>query len=222
MTLRLYQFATNPFCAKIRKILDYKGADYELVEVDYLERKELLLVSGQLTVPALTLETGETMIESERIAQRLEELYPEPTIFPPEWRGLHLTLARYFDSELEEALFRPAVPDKIAHYRRRGVDHEALWRLIREHKYGPGFCDNMVRDRAANLARARELLAPLDETLADRAFMLGRIGYADFALYGQLFNLAFTGELKIPMELVNLRAFYGRMDRISSLLDPNA
>jgi glutathione S-transferase len=97
-----------------------------------------------------------------------------------------------------------------------------LWRLIREHKYGAGFCDNMIRDRGANLAMARELLGPLEETLLDRAFILGRIGYADFALYGQLSNLAFTGELKIPMELANLRAFYGRMDRISSLLDPSA
>ena len=30
-------------------------------------------------------------------AARLEELYPEPTIFPPEWRGVHLALAAYFD-----------------------------------------------------------------------------------------------------------------------------
>jgi glutathione S-transferase len=222
MTLRLYQFATSPFCAKVRKILDYKGADYELVEVDYLERKELLLASGQLTVPALTLETGETITESEHIAQRLEELSPEPTIFPPEWRGLHLALARYFDSELEDALFRAAVPDEIAHYRRQGPDREALWRLLRERKYGAGFCDCMIRDKEANFARARELLAPFDETLVDRAFLLGRIGYADFALYGQLSYLALTRELKIPMELANLRAFYGRLDRISSLFDPSA
>jgi glutathione S-transferase len=44
MKARLFQFATSPFCAKVRKILDYKGIEYELVEVDYLERKELLSV----------------------------------------------------------------------------------------------------------------------------------------------------------------------------------
>src|SRR5689334_5813481 len=41
-TITLYQFATSPFCAKVRKILDFKGLDYRVVEVDYLERKELL------------------------------------------------------------------------------------------------------------------------------------------------------------------------------------
>src|SRR6266571_2066057 len=205
MTLRLYQFASSPFCAKVRKILDYKGCAYDVVEVDYLERKELLLVSDQIVVPALTLEDDTTIVDSDHIAIRLEELYPEPTIFPPEWRGIHLALARYFDSELEDALFRAAVPDEIAHYRRQGRDREAFWRLIRERKYGAGFCDLMVRDHAANRGRVHELLVPLDDTLRERAFLLGRIGYADFALYGQLTYLAFTGELKIPSELTTLR-----------------
>lgn len=221
-TLRLYQFATSPFCAKVRKILDYKGPAYELIEVDYLERKELLLASGQIMVPALTLESGETITDSDRIATRLEELYPEPTIFPPDLRGIHLALARYFDSELEDALFRAAVPDEITHYRRQGRDREALWCLLRERKYGAGFCDAMVSENRANMDRVREMLAPLDDSLRERAFLLGRIGYADFALYGQLYYLGFTGELKIPSGLANLCAFYGRMDRISSVPDPNA
>lgn len=220
--VRLYQFITSPFCAKVRKILDYKGADYEIAEVDYLERKELLLASGQIMVPALTLESGETITDSDRIAARLEAEYPEPTIFPAEWRGVHLALARYFDTELEDALFRAAVPGEIAHYRSQGRDREAMWRLIRERKYGAGFCDRMEREHAANLSRAHEMIAPLDDGLRDRAFLLGRIGYADFALYGQLSYLAIAGDLKIPHELPHLRAFYERMDRISSVLDPNA
>src|SRR5882762_9007207 len=88
--LILYQFATSPFCAKVRKILDFKGLDYRMVEVDYLERKELIIASSQIMVPALTLESGETIVDSYRIAMRLESSYPEPTIFPPEWRGVHL------------------------------------------------------------------------------------------------------------------------------------
>lgn len=221
MTVRLYQFATSPFCAKVRKILDYKGVDYEAVEVDYLERKELLLASGQIMVPALTLETHETIVDSDRIALQVEELYPQPTILPLEWRGVHLALARYFDTELEDALFRAAVPDEIAHYRRQGHDREAFWRLIRDRKYGAGFCDQMVREYRANLERAHAMLAPIDDTLRERAFILGRIGYADFALYGQLRYLTLAGESKISADMPSLRAFYGRMDRISSILEPN-
>lgn len=217
--MRLYQFVTSPFCAKVRKILDFKGIEYEAIDVDYVERKELVMASGQVTVPALTLDHGETLVESERIAMALEERYPEPTLFPPAWQGVHLALARYFDTQLEDALFRAAVPYELAHYRRQGPDHEALWRLIREHKYGAGFIDQMLREHPANLSRAHALLAPLEESFGDRAFVLGRIGYADFALYGQLTYLAISGPLAIPANLPNLRAFFDRINRISSALE---
>ena len=217
--MRLYQFTTSPFCAKIRKILDFKGIDYEAIEVDYIERKELVMASGQMSVPALTLESGETLVDSERIAMALEEHYPEPTVFPPAWQGVHLALARYFDTELEGALFRAAVPYELAHHRRQGPDHEALWRLLRDRKYGAGFVDQMLREHSANLSRAHNLLAPLEEPLGDRAFILGRIGYADFALYGQLTYFAISGPLTIPANLPNLRAFFERMNRISSALE---
>ena len=217
--IRLYQFATSPFCAKVRKILDYKGVDYEAIEVDYVERKELVMASGQMMVPALTLDNGETLVDSDRIAMALEEHYPEPTLFPHAWLGVHLALARYFDTELEDALFRAAVLYELAHYRRQGTDHEALWRLIRERKYGAGFVEQMLCEHASNVSRAHELLGALEEPLADRAFLLGRIGYADFAFYGQLTYFAIGGTLAIPASLPNIRAFFERMNRISSALE---
>lgn len=218
---RLYQFSTSPFCAKIRKILDYKGLDYEAIEVDYLERKDLLAASGQLMVPALTMPSGVTFVDSDAIAVALEEHYPDPTIFPSGWRGIHLALARYFDTELEDALFRAALPFELRHFARQGRGHEAFYRLIRERKYGAGFCDAMIRDFNENRDRALQMLAPLDGTFAERAFLLGRIGYADFALYGQLTLLNFSQELALPEAYNGLRAFYDRMDRMSAIIDPD-
>jgi glutathione S-transferase len=216
MAAKLYQFLTSPFCAKVRKVLDFKDVDYEIVEVDYLERKELLIASGQLMVPVLALASGETIVDSARIVQRLEELYPEPTILPPNWSGMHQVLADYADTHLEDALFGASIPDKLAFFRRQGRDREALWRMVRDRKYGAGFVDKMISEHGVQQSRARQALAPFEQALSDRAFLLGRIGLADFALYGQLYSLAFTGELKISAELRNLRMFFGRMDRISS------
>jgi glutathione S-transferase len=216
MAARLYQFLGSPYCAKVRKILDFKGIDYEVVEVDYLERRELLAASGQIMVPALTLENGETIADSARIADRLEELYPEPTLLPPGWRGMHRAMADYIDNNLAEVMFRAAIPDKAAYYRGQGKDREALWRLIRERKYGEGFVDRMIADHAAQMASAHKALEWFEEALGERAFLFARIGLADFSLYGQLFHFAVSGELKIPRELANLRAYYGRIDRISS------
>jgi glutathione S-transferase len=222
MKARLFQFQTSPFCAKVRKILDYKGVDYEIVEVDYLRRTELLIASGQIMVPTLTLESGETIVDSDRIAMRIEELYPEPTIFPPVQRGLHIVLARYIDTAVEDALFRVAVPDELFHFRSQGAEHEAMWRLIRERKYGEGFVDRMERELDANWKIAAEVLAPFEEQLGAGvgAFLTGRIGLADFSLYGQFHLVGLTGELKLPALMPHLRAFYGRMDRISAAPEP--
>jgi glutathione S-transferase len=222
MKARLYQFIYSPFCAKVRKILEYKGVEFETVEVDYLERKELLVASGQLMVPALTLDSGETVVASDRIAARVEELYPDPTLFSPGARGLHIALARYIDTEVEDALFRLAVPDLAAYQRIQGADREAFWRLVKERKYGAGFCDRMAREHEANRDRAAEVLAPFEEQLGTGGFLTGRIGLADFCLYGQLYYLACTGELKMPRSMPHLSAFFERIDRLSSAPDPAA
>jgi glutathione S-transferase len=209
----LYQFSTSPLCAKLRKLMHYKGVDFDTIEIDYLKGKEL---PDGPPVPALTLPGGETIVDWERIALRIEELYPVPTVLPPDLRGIHLALSRYIDGEVEDALLRLATPDEIAHFRRLGHEHEAFFRLIRERKYGVGFCDRMESESAANRERASKLLSPFEEALRGKAFILGRIGLADFALYGQLYQLAISGQLKLPAEFPNLRMFFERIDRISS------
>lgn len=219
MKARLFQFHTSPFCAKVRKLLAYKGVSFETVEVDYADRRELLAASGQIMVPALQFPDGETVVDSGRIARRLEDRYPEPTILPPATRGLHLALTRYFEAEVEDILFRLAMPDELEYYARQGAHQLAFFRLIRERKYGAGFCERMVREHQLNLEKALEVLAPLDEALVDKAFILGRLGLADFALYGQLWYLGFSGELKIPAQLACLREFFNRIDRISAVLE---
>src|SRR5260221_9960083 len=129
MAAKLYQFLGSPFCAKVRKLLEFKGVEFEVVEVDYLERKELLIASGQMTVPAVTFANGETIVDSARIAMRLEEMYPEPTIFPPTWRGMHLALADYLDNRLEDAVDPAAIADELGYYGGQGADPPALGRL---------------------------------------------------------------------------------------------
>lgn len=228
MKATLYQFVTSPFCSKVRKILDYKGLDYQIVEVDYVERKELIAASGQIMVPALRLEdvqngaeaaAVETVVDSDRIAMRLEELCPEPTILPARSRGLHLALTRYIDSSVEEALFFAAMPDEERYFARQGADRLAMFRFIRERKYGAGFCERMEREHETNMVRVREVLAPFEMALEHGAFLLGGPGLADFALYGQLHFLALSGVLKIPHELPRLREFYDRVDRITAAIE---
>jgi glutathione S-transferase len=220
MNTRLFQLRPDPFCAKIRKILEFKGISCEVVEMDYLDRAELLAASGQIEVPALELDGGEIAVGSEWIVTRLEALMPEPTVLPPLNRGLHLALARYFESGLGEIMMRAAMPDLLEFYRRQGDQQLAFFRMVQDARYGAGFCDRTADARDSNLEQAREVLSPLEDALNEKAFLLGRLGLADFALYGQLWNLGFTGELKLPQELANLREFFSRIDRLSAAIEP--
>ncbi len=219
MKTRLFQFHPSPLCAKVRKILEFKGLAYEALEVDYLDRAELLAVSGQIMVPVLELQSGEVLFDSTLIVTRLEALYPEPAVLPPLSRGLHVALTRYLEGAPAEVLMRAAIPDLMDFYARQGDQQLAFFKLMHERRHSAGFCDRMAAERESNLRQAQEILAPLDEALSDKAFLLGRLGLADFALYGQLWRLAFTGELKIPESLVNLREFFGRIDRLSASLE---
>ncbi|HKD65287.1 MAG TPA: glutathione S-transferase family protein [Candidatus Binataceae bacterium] len=219
MTNRLFQFYPSALCAKTRKLLEFKGLAYDVVEVDYVDRAALLAASGQIETPALELSSGEVLVDSAWIVTRLDALYPEPAVLPPLSRGLHLALSRYFESAVSDALMRFAITDVLEFYTRAGDQQAAFFRLVQDRKYGSGFCDRMAAERESNLQLAQELLAPLDDALTEKAFLLGRLGLADFALYGQLWRLAFTGELKIPESLRNLREFFGRIDRLSSRIE---
>ncbi len=221
MNTRLFQLRPDPFCAKIAKILEFKGISCEVVEMDYLDRAELLAASGQIEVPALEIEGGEIAVGAEWIVTRLEALMPEPALLPPLSRGLHLSLARYFESGLSEVMMRAAMPDLLEFYRRQGDQQLAFFRLVQDARYGAGFCEQTVEARNSNFGQVRDLLSPLEEALNEKAFLLGRLGLADFALYGQLWNLGFTGELKLPREFPNLREFFSRIDRLSAAIEPS-
>jgi glutathione S-transferase len=132
---------------------------------------------------------------------------------------MHVVLADFIDNHLEESVYPVALADELAYYSKQGPDRGALWRFIRERKFGRGFVDRTIADHKASWDRFRSALTPFEEQLGNAPFLTGRIGLADFALYGQLYYLAFTGELKIPSDMKNLRAFFGRVDRITSTID---
>ncbi len=76
MALKLYQFESCPYCARVRGTLGDKGLEYEKIEVpvDRDDRDELVKVSGQLKVPVLV--DGETVInDSAAIIDYLNEKY---------------------------------------------------------------------------------------------------------------------------------------------------
>jgi glutathione S-transferase len=82
--LKLFTFATSPYARKIQIVLDYKGVPYESCERCYsLDRKEdLCEASKRAEVPVLQLSDGRTIADSTIIAEYLEQVYPDPPVYP--------------------------------------------------------------------------------------------------------------------------------------------
>jgi glutathione S-transferase len=93
--IKLFTFATSPYARKVRIVLDYKGIPYEPCERCYsLDRKaDLQAASRRAEVPVLTLDNGRTIYDSTIICEFLEQVYPDPPVYPKDaWERARMRL----------------------------------------------------------------------------------------------------------------------------------
>lgn len=84
---KLYTHPMSTFAQRVRIALAEKGVDWELEQVDMVNRKQreepYLSINPYGRVPSLVDEEHDlTLIESSAILEYLEELHPEPALFP--------------------------------------------------------------------------------------------------------------------------------------------
>jgi glutathione S-transferase len=76
----------TPFSTNVERVslaLAHKGVAAEAVEVDPHDRSEVVRVSGQGLVPVADFD-GEIVADSAAILRRIDELHPEPPLWPRE------------------------------------------------------------------------------------------------------------------------------------------
>jgi glutathione S-transferase len=88
MSMKLHVVAGSHPCACVEAALRIKGVEYRRVELPVLvHRVAQRLRYGKPTVPGLSLEDGEKVVGSVVILRRLEELVPEPPLYPGDAAG---------------------------------------------------------------------------------------------------------------------------------------
>jgi glutathione S-transferase len=110
MKLRLYILAGSHPCAAVEKALQLKGLPYRVWEwVPPMHVPLQLLMTGKRTVPSLKID-GEHISGSRAIMHRLDELAPEPPLYPndPEFRSRVQTADRW-----GEETFQPIARELI-------------------------------------------------------------------------------------------------------------
>lgn len=102
-TPRLWTFRTSPFAGKVRAAFAEKGVEVELVEIHPARRPARLSELNPLgRVPVLEVAEGAALRESSAIIEWLEEVHPQPPLWPadPVSRAQARALARWADDAL--------------------------------------------------------------------------------------------------------------------------
>src|SRR5436190_23891312 len=78
-TLYLAPRSTN--CERVALAFAHKGLEVDSIWIDYSDRRRVEQASGQPLVPVVDFD-GEIVFDSTRILRRLEQLHPDPPLFP--------------------------------------------------------------------------------------------------------------------------------------------
>jgi len=78
---KLYQYAACPFCGKVKSFLAYKKIDFETIEVNPLNKREIKFSEDYKAVPIYIDSKGRQVNDSNAIMKHIDEEFPEKKVF---------------------------------------------------------------------------------------------------------------------------------------------
>ena len=128
----LYHLWLSPHCRKVRIVLAEKKIDYRLeTENTWLRRREFLAINPAGEVPVLIEDDGTSIADSQAICEYLEEIVPDPSIFPvdPKERAEARRIVAWFDRKFSAEVSENLVGEKIfKRFLKTGAPNSALIR----------------------------------------------------------------------------------------------
>jgi glutathione S-transferase len=202
---RIFGAEMSPYSVKVRSYFRYKAIPHQWISRGAASQAEFEKYAKLPIVPLVVTPDGVGIQDSTPIIDRIEKLYPEPSIHPDD------AVARFISILMEE--FGDEWGNKwMFHYRwARDVDQiSSAGRLARmrapkagdqDHEVSIGKVRNRMTSRVwfvgSNAATALqieagflEMLELLDQHLATRPYLFGaRPAYGDFGLWGQIYEM---------------------------------
>lgn len=184
--LILHHYSSSPFAEKIRLILSYKKLAWKSVMIPMIMPKPdlVVLTGGYRKTPVLQI-GADIYCDTALIADVLEHLQPEPSLYPEPSKGMGRTLAQWADTTLFlTAMAYNFQPPGIAQVF-TGAPPEAAKSFAEDRQAMRG---GMPRMPAADATAAyKSYLRRMSDMLDDWPFLLGALpSIADFAAYHPL------------------------------------
>ncbi len=174
--LKVYGVHGSPFVRKVFIALDYKGIPYEIVrQMPFSGDAEYLRINPLGKVPAL-VDGDFTLCDSKVICQYLEDVYPEPALYPR--NAADRAMARWYEdlcggrvAELAAGIFFQRFMRPFAF--KQQPDEELVGRIIN-------------RDLPP-------LLDYLESQVPADGFIFGDFMMADLSIASPFFNASYAG-----------------------------
>jgi glutathione S-transferase len=184
--LILHHYPTSPFAEKVRLILGYKKLAWKSVIIPMIMPKPdvVALTGGYRKTPVLQI-GADIYCDTALIADVLEHLQPDPSLYPEPSKGMGRTLAQWADTTLFWTAmaynFQPAGTAQVF----AGAPPEAAKAFAEDRQ---AMRQGMPRMPAADATAAyKSYLRRMSDMLDDWPFLLGAMpSIADFSAYHPL------------------------------------
>ncbi len=215
--LELIQFAWSPYCIVQRRILEYSGQKFKIVNVPNPDRSLVWKLTRERYYQVPVLRDGsDVLFETEGDSQVIAKYVDQKLslgLFPRRWEGVQDILWRYFENEVEglgfklnDVYWEELVPQKD---RLGFVRHK-------ERKFGPGCLEQWRSQQKLMLQELKQKLMCCEEMLLTRDYLLEEVPrFVDFDLFGMLGNFLYSGHYALPGSHKRLAAWYERMAKIT-------
>lgn len=214
--LELVQVPYSPFCIVQRRILEYAGAKFKIINIPNGDRSFIWKLTRGRYYQVPVVKDGKTVLfetddTSQIIAKYINEKFTLG-LFPHDWIGIQQVLWRYIENDIEGVTFKL----NDIHWRENvgKKDHLAFVRH-KERKFGRGCLDQWAEQEPELLKQLEKALVPCEQMLNEKQFLLGnRPLFVDFDLFGMLGNFLYSGHYQFPAAHSQLREWYPRMQAI--------
>jgi glutathione S-transferase len=216
--LELIQLPWSPYCIVQRRILEYSGQKFKIINVFNTDRGLVWKLTKERYYQVPVLRDGREVIfetgpDSQVIAKYLDQKLGLD-LFPKRFEGIQDLLWRYFENDIEgigfklnDAYFEELVPrkDRLGFIRHK------------ERKFGRGCLEAWKQNQKPLLEELEAKLLPCEEMLLTRDFLLDdQPRFVDFDLFGMLGNFLYSGHYEMPVPHQKLAAWYDRMAKIKA------
>lgn len=214
--IELVQFPWSPFCIPQRRILEFSGAPFKIINIPPQERALVWKLTRQRYYGVPIIRDGKNVVfeisdDSQVIAKYLDQKF-NLGLFPVEMEGVQSILWRCIENEVEGATFRL---NDIYYKEHLPVSEQLQYLRFKERKFGRGCIDQWRAEQKSWLKKLEQSLLPFEEMLAHQAFLLGnQPRFVDFDLFGMLENFLYSGHYKLPGGCGQIKLWHRRMGQL--------